>query len=103
MPFLLLNDFRLTFDFYTGISYTSDLYSQNWKITKMDQYLDKIKKGELNFSYIPYLKFTMGFTPNFGQLANSSYKELFCVKVGIKGLAEKKPELIGELGISMGF
>ena len=103
MPFLLLNDFRLTFDFYTGISYTSDLYSQNWKITKMDQYLDKIKNGELNFSYIPYLKFTMGFTPNFGQLANSSYKELFCVKMGIKGLAEKKPELIGELGISMSF
>ena len=95
LPALFINDFNIKLCFKGGFNLDSQLLKQNWKIL----YLQKLINGEIPYSCYPSLRFDLGFTPNIGQLANSSFRSDLYAQLFIL----LKPDTTGTLFFDIGF
>lgn len=89
LPLLFANDFRITLNYHGGFDYNSKVYYDQWKIAKLSEYFEMIKDGELQFTNVAYIKFTIGLTPSFGGAADSEYKQLICIRAGISAVSSR--------------
>lgn len=102
LGFLYLNDFKFSLNYCGGFSATQEIYKDNWKITKMDSYVDLIKSGKLKFEGYPYLKITTGITLNVGGLTDCNYTQDLCLKIGVVTV-EEKPTVSVSCGMDFRF
>lgn len=81
--FLYFNEIRFSANYHGGFDYENDCFFDNWKITKMKNYISMIKNKELLYYGYPYLNLMLGLTPNMGASANSSNKIFLYFTFGV--------------------
>ena len=79
---LFFNDFRTSFHYKVGFSYSEFDDDDNWRINQLGDYFKKLG-GDVPVEQYFGIKITAGITPNYGLAANSQYKSDCYFEAGV--------------------
>ncbi len=79
---LYMNDFSISFIYTCALS-NSSAENSSWRFLKASDYVEDFKNKKVDFNYEADLRFMLALTPNFGELASSSFRTNFYFDLGL--------------------